>query len=70
MDPIATIRDFDLAEADRDREAIAVFADAMVGWLEKGGFMPIAPEGDWRRGLTRGQALAHFRTVRAIAEMR
>jgi hypothetical protein len=70
MDPVAALEAFDRAMMERDRPAVAEHADALVGWLEKGGFKPCGPNGtDWRGQLTTGQLASYFRTARAIAEM-
>ena len=70
MDPVAALKLFDDAMTAHDRPAIAEAADALVGWLEKGGFMPCGPNGaDWRGKLSSSQLASYFRTARAIAEM-
>ncbi len=70
MDPFACLKSFDESSACGDREGIAKYADAMVGWLEKDGFLPWKThEADWRSGLTRKQLTAYFRDIRRVAEM-
>lgn len=68
MDPTATIREYERANTLRNTEDIAIYADAMVGWLEKGGFMPDC-NGRWYGTLDRHKLTCYFRDVRAIAEM-
>ena len=70
VDPVATLKAFDDAMVAGDRGDVAEAADAMVGWLEKGGFMPVGPHGaDWRGSLSSNQLASYFRTARAVAEM-
>lgn len=70
MDPVATLKAFDDAMSAHDRPAVAEAADALIGWLEKGGFMPCGPNGcDWRGYLSANQLASYFRMARAIAEM-
>ena len=70
MDPVATLEAFDRAMMQRDRQAVAEHADALIGWLEKGGYMPVGPHGaDWRGSLTAKQLASMLREVRAVAEM-
>ncbi len=71
MDPMATLKSFDEAKRGDDRENVALYADAMVGWLEKDGFLPWTLEtpSDWRSSLTRRQLTAYFRDMRRVAEM-
>lgn len=70
MDPVATLAAFDDAIVHHDRVTVAETADALIGWLEKGGFMPCGPNGtDWRGRLTSNQFASMLRTVRAVAEM-
>jgi hypothetical protein len=62
-----------LVELDRaiqigDRETVAERADALIGWLEKDGFMPGRVGSDWRRGLSRKQYLSYLRDLRQFAE--
>lgn len=70
MDPIAAAKAFDLAMMTRDRAAIAESADAIVGWLRKGGFAPhYSEEPAFRRGLTHKQLEIYFADIRHVAEM-
>ncbi len=70
MDPVAALAAFDRGMMTRDRAAIAEHAGALIGWLEKGGFMPCGPHGtDWRGKLTPGQLTSYFRACQHIAEM-
>lgn len=70
MDPNATLGELDKAMSCGDRPRVAELADALVGWIEKGGFLPVGPHGsDWRGKLSAGQFASHFRAVRAVAEM-
>jgi len=70
MDPVATLADFDRAMKTGDRQTVAETADALIGWLEKGGFMPVGPYSpDWRGKLTSSQLASYFRAVRNVAEM-
>jgi len=70
MDPCAALKGLDDAMMTRDRAAVAEYADALVGWLEKGGFMPVGPYGpDWRGKLTSGQLTSYLRALRHVAEM-
>jgi hypothetical protein len=67
MDPTACLKSLDDAMACRERAEIAEYADAMIGWVEKGGFLPIRP--DWRGELTRHEFVCYLRDIRAVAEM-
>lgn len=70
MDPVAALEAFDAAMMARDLDAIAEYADALVGWLSKGGFKPCGPHGsDWRGKLTDGEMMSMFRMARHIAEI-
>lgn len=70
MDPVKALEDFDRGMMNRDREAIAEAADALIEWLERGGFMPVGPHSpDWRGKLTHPQFTSYLRAVRAVAEM-
>lgn len=70
MDPCTTLREIDRAMACGDRASIAEFCGALIGWLEKGGFMPVGPHGgDWRGSLSPQQLCSVLRSMRAIAEM-
>jgi hypothetical protein len=70
MDPVATLEAIDTAMRNKDRAAIAEHADALIGWLERGGFMPVGPHGtDWRGKLDRSELKSVLRWVRAVAEM-
>ena len=70
MDPVACLKRFDDAMMARDLDEIAESAGDMVGWLEKGGFLPFGPHGaDWRGKFTAGQACSYFRDVRHVAEI-
>lgn len=71
MDPHATLEAFDRAIMEHDRESVAIHADSLIGWLEKGGYHPCGPNGtDWRGNLTHKQLASMLRTVRAVAEMK
>ncbi len=65
MDPDATLKTLDTGTREERAEA----ADALIGWLEKGGFAPGRVGSDWRRGLSRKQYLAYLRDLRDVAEM-
>ena len=69
MDPNAAIKALDRAEMEHDRPGIAELCDALIGWLVRDGFPPRFDAADWRASLTRSQLIAHFRTVRHVAEM-
>lgn len=70
MDPVAALTNYDGAMVRKDREAIAQHADALIGWLEKGGYMPVGPHStDWRGRLTPNQFASMLRQVRDVAEM-
>lgn len=71
MDPNAAFLSFDRATMTRDREAVAEAANALVGWLERGGFLPTCqPFADcWLAKLDHKQLTCYFRDVRHVAEM-
>lgn len=70
MDPCAALTALDKAFQFGDREGIAEYADVLVGWIEKGGYLPVGPHGcDWRGKLSAKQLASHFRAIRAVAEM-
>lgn len=66
MDPQVCWAELERAESDRDRARIAECADALIGWLEKDGFVPPV---FINRGIDRKNALWMLRTIRHVAEM-
>lgn len=70
MDPMTALQDFCQAMQAHDREGVALAANALVGWIEKGGYLPAGPyDPPWIGQLTRDQIASYFRAVRHIAEM-
>lgn len=71
MDPIVALEQLDRAMfEDKDRGDVAHYADALIQWLEKGGFSPVGRHGaDWRGQLTTGELLSHFRAIKTVAEL-
>lgn len=69
MDPDIALKALDDAMLARDRDSVVEYADALIGWLEKGSFLPRIDERDWRYRLTREELIALFRVMRHIAEM-
>lgn len=67
MDPNATWKMIEDAMSARDREAVAESADALIGWLERGGFKP-SPTVSGRMYSTK-EWLVYLRDIRHIAEM-
>lgn len=67
MDPVECLARFDNGLIARDKEAVAEAADALIGWIEKGGFLP-SLEG-WRTYFNRQQFLGYLRDIRHVAEM-
>lgn len=69
MDPVQAVKDFNAAMASHDRPAIAEAADALVGWLEKEGHVPVCTELGYRVSFSAHQLKSYFRDMRAVAEM-
>jgi hypothetical protein len=47
MDPDATFSELMDAIERRDREHVAMCADALLGWIDMGGFMPSGIVNEW-----------------------
>lgn len=69
MDPNECLKMFHDAMMKRDRSGVAEAADNLVGWLEKGGFLPSFDQSDRRSELSREDLVAYFRDIRHVAEM-
>lgn len=71
MDPIETLRQLDEAMARGDRSDVCEYTYALIGWLERGGFMPYLDpkKDDWRGVLTKSQFVHYLKDLRAVASM-
>lgn len=65
MDPEACWKDIERGMTERDRERVADSCDALIGWLEKGGWAPLTLS----RFTHKHDLLRWLRDVRAVAEM-
>lgn len=71
MDPMEALRCLDEAMADgsRCREDVFEYADALIGWLKGGGFMPCIEETDWRFMLSKPNFIRYLQDLRTVASM-
>ena len=70
MDPVAALEKIDNALfGDGTADDIVEYGEALIGWLEKGGFRSCGPNGtDWRGQLTTNQLASVIRMTVAAAK--